>query len=1038
MSKLYDIKFLENKFGEFDTEYNYPRISLIEGSLIYVEKNTKIELEEEIYQIKQDESINPTYIWGYVVEKNAIYLTRSFGENKLFIFNPEWTKTTEYVKGKKLILENLQEDTFDELFEQKAVFKHFYKILWRLRKDLGAEIRDKNGIPDNIAIMEAQHIIDRIIFTYFICEKGLITEKTHGKISGEELFSGIIGQLSDENESWEYLKRLFFEQFAKSGAPDLDCGADVYIHTPYLNGGLFRPKNVVRTSEEDLIIEFDWNKIFDPLNKYTWIIEDEIPDFQENYEGNLTPEIIGHIYEKFVISMEQLGDIEIEELEIDDQGDLKKGNKSIGAYYTPETITDFISKKTITPYLIKEIGEKRNLSFDELIDSLDNNSLVKLLDILKNIKICDPSCGSGAFLLKAGEILLEYETKILNSLNISKEAYNLKKEIIINNLFGVDLQEGAIEICKLRLWLWLISSAPNDVEPDPLPNIEYNFIVGNSLIGFTNNENITQNILIKFDEKDIRPLISLKVGYDRAQKNKIDEAISLLNKTDVKSYANALSYLKSLYSYSEGDNAEILKITIEWIRETIYSKVNKIFHNHMKEKGVKIPFEELENINPFHWEVDFWEIFSGGGFDVIIGNPPYGNILNNFEKKWVKKTFSCNKAKNIAENFFERTLDVLLKNDQYMGYVIPKTIAFYGSWVDIREKILNKNIKYTFDVGIGFVGVNYEEIVLIVENNDFRSEDVKIFSCENLRSPLPLSTKKPIYLGDSTQKNMLESKTIIFKPINDTEQKIIDQINKNSIKFREIFQEKAFRSLYISNREKEEFQEGPVKWINKVPDVKRYYIDKHEDIKLKEKWKDKAEKIMKPRLFFKVLRGKRLVCYTDLIGEYLTTEKLVNVLIKPNGLKLETLMLIINSYIPSFYIQKMLFSETTETSRVMDDIYVGNIPVPKDSFNQDIFKFLHTIMIYLNSSNDLRTKFKEQIGLIDNLIDCLVYELYLSDELNSNLRLILDSLLSYEKFNDDSIPESINALLNIIKTNYDVHKEIEKINSNEWIKVIEK
>jgi len=133
MSEKYNLQFLEKKLGKFDTEYEYPRISLIEGPLFYVEKQTKKELEEEIKRIKSSESMNPTYIWSYEIENGAIYVTRTFGENKVFIYNPTSMNKTEYVKGKLKVLNELQEDTIDNLFDQKAVFDYFYKKLWDLR-----------------------------------------------------------------------------------------------------------------------------------------------------------------------------------------------------------------------------------------------------------------------------------------------------------------------------------------------------------------------------------------------------------------------------------------------------------------------------------------------------------------------------------------------------------------------------------------------------------------------------------------------------------------------------------------------------------------------------------------------------------------------------------------------------------------------------------------------------------------------------------------------------------------------------------------
>jgi hypothetical protein len=126
---------------------------------------------------------------------------------------------------------------------------------------------------------------------------------------------------------------------------------------------------------------------------------------------------------------------------------------------------------------------------------------------------------------------------------------------------------------------------------------------------------------------------------------------------------------------------------------------------------------------------------------------------------------------------------------------------------------------------------------------------------------------------------------------------------------------------------------GPYAFINKVPDVKRYHLEKiwQVDLSPYAQWQAKTEKIMRPRLFFKVLRGSRLVCYPDSKGEYLTTEKLVNLRIDQAKypVSYEFLAGVLNASLPSFYIQRVLFSKTTETSRVMDEPYLRHLILPR-------------------------------------------------------------------------------------------------------------
>ena len=215
----------------------------------------------------------------------------------------------------------------------------------------------------------------------------------------------------------------------------------------------------------------------------------------------------------------------------------------------------------------------------------------------------------------------------------------------------------------------------------------------------------------------------------------------------------------------------------------------------------------------------------------------------------------------------------------------------------------------------------------------------------------------------------------------------------------------------------------------------------------KMEWQKKIESIMVPRIFFKVLRGKRLVCFIDDEGKFLTTEKLVNVTLKESSnYKLQTLMLILNSPLPSFYIQKMLFSDTTETSRVMDDIYVGEMPIPFHApKNQQSFITLCDYMLFLSETEERRKTENELIGFIDKrVIDSLVYELYFKakfedDDLKTDLlRLVEPYLKDIGNFKtEEEKLMLINEVVEKIKADNRIKKEIEKIKAHEWVKVVE-
>jgi hypothetical protein len=320
--------------------------------------------------------------------------------------------------------------------------------------------------------------------------------------------------------------------------------------------------------------------------------------------------------------------------------------------------------------------------------------------------------------------------------------------------------------------------------------------------------------------------------------------------------------------------------------------------------------------------------------------------------------------------------------------IVPKTITFYSAWQSIREFLLNNaNLYMLLDSGITFEEANYEQIVLCLEK-DVTTRKVVIQRADPVKKYV--EPKKIVDDGIVPASYSRIANVIIFRGLSEDEQKIIDKIDSHSIRLREICED-SFRGLYIPDDEKEFLKRGKWKFVNKVPDVQRYKIDKIKmiDISHNGKYLKLAKRILQPRLFLKVLRGERLVAYPDVNGEYLTTEKLVNFIITRDFLyHYNALAGIINSKIPSFYIQRILFSRTTETSRVMDLIYSQYIPIPIINFSNRSQKKLHDdlvalvdVMLDLNkkiqtAKGSKKEQIQRQIEKTDKEIDEIVYKLY--------------------------------------------------------------
>lgn len=1069
----HDLNWLREK-GFFERERIY---QARDGKIIRVDEKNRLAYVEvsSIYEVEElrRETRGIRYLWFYFPENGAVKVYRNVGEVRWFCYNPEFRYRPDYLKSKMDKLTRFSPQNMTILFDIRDIVNRFYDQLWEMRLKMARSINEIK--EDKNKLLVVQRFIDRLIFFYFLSQLGLVRIKnkeidyTLDRRRTRKFFKWVCDTL-DDRELQEFLNKIFFDVLGRveiEGWSKLSfkVGKESFsVVAPSLNGGLFVEEIFESISEREIQIKHVKELIQNVLNRYNWIIGEELPE-EEDVIGDLTPEVVGHIYEKFVISLEQMG---IDKIRLDNiqmvKEEIRVGRKKIGAYYTPEEITNYISMNTIYPYITDRINERFGTNFRniwrELIDkpkyTKKDLEILKYLyfEVLGKLRICDNACGSGSFLIAAGNVLLRLYSKILKILasNLPDDEdvrrvlmsaqrspsrdYYLVRQIIINNLYGVDIIESAVEIAKLRFWLWLISRIdPRRVggrRIETLPNLDFNLMVGNSLVGFIN---------IK-DEFDF-------VNKQKTLDSWLEDKMEWLKKLVKEKQKFKILPICEAVKLKEKLNQELKKAR-EFLNQELY--------NRIKLSGIKISEEEFLKLKPFHWGFEFYETFDldkpkgRRGFDVIVGNPPHGDLLNDAEKEWMKRIHSHSKPNNIAEVFFERSLNQAKLHGR-IGYVIPKTIGFYSTWSNIRSFILNNHrLEHLADVGIGFIGVVFEQLVPIVKKLS-KDETSQIENCLvsiHIGEPLKTSAqgKQIKFVGAIPQSLMQSHGVFIFRPISKVEKEIIELINCKSVKFRSVY-EKAFRGLYIPDKEKTKLRPGSVLWVDKVPYVSQngYYITNVKRIRLKKKWAKKVSDIMKPRLFFKVLRGKRLVCFADIEGKFLTTEKLVNVVLPDNSkYDLRALMIILNSPIPSFYIQKMIFSETTETSRVMDDVYVGEIPIPINlPLTQKPFVILYNYMFFLHATEERRIKEKELIEFIGTqIIDPLVYELYFKEKFEKDgiktdfLELVESYLEDISSLNSDEQKlKIVKQVVGKIKVDKKIMEQIDKIKSHPWVKTIE-
>ncbi|MEM0134925.1 MAG: N-6 DNA methylase, partial [Thermoplasmatales archaeon] len=350
--------------------------------------------------------------------------------------------------------------------------------------------------------------------------------------------------------------------------------------------------------------------------------------------------------------------------------------KKQGAYYTPEEVTKNIAEKTIYPYLLNNFKNilKRDYGWKEtelakytkLQDMLNvekpftwNNDIWNsLLKSVQEVKIVDPACGSGHFLITCLNILSNIQKTILKFTRGKVDMFAIQSSIITNNLYGVDIDPIAVELTKLRLWLNLIGSMEIEEKDhiEKLPNVEYNIVQGDSLIGIDN----------------IERLVDVMAVDPEVLATKLRHTAELIN---------------NYKTEKDPEKNEELRSEINRNIEELEKQANLRFEatkTAHKERGV--PF--------LHWPLKFTSVFISDNpkFDIVIGNPPYGDLLDENDKKYVQQyTSSLNE---IAGAFVDRMIP-MLKEGGNLGYILTYAITFSKDLSGTRSNLLNKFKKTT-------------------------------------------------------------------------------------------------------------------------------------------------------------------------------------------------------------------------------------------------------------------------------------------------------------------------------------------------------
>ena len=414
---------------------------------------------------------------------------------------------------------------------------------------------------------------------------------------------------------------------------------------PYLNGGLFEEDAIdrMRISLPAKLFE----DLFRYLASYNFTVDENDPD---DAEIGVDPEMLGKIFES-----------------------LLEDNKAKGAFYTPKEIVRYMCKESLIAYLSSKLPDVNDSIVRAFVESHEMQPELEpyrdtLDQALRDVKICDPAIGSGAFPMG----LLNELWRCREALEPTGSRVALKKEIIENNIYGVDIERGAIDIARLRFWLSIVVDSEH---PEALPNFDYKFMQGNSLI-----ESYQGCDLSRISGKTVgRPSTStqLVIGLDSDLSRK-----------------NLQRLLREYFSVTDHQQKADM-------RQAINDEVKTLIRESLG--GTTASIAKLNALDPsanqefFLWHTWFKDIFDGGGFDIVIGNPPYGAKYSEECKRYYKDNYVT--AKTITGKqkasldtftlFIEHGYNILKINGN-LAFIVPIALTSSDSLSGVHRILLDK------------------------------------------------------------------------------------------------------------------------------------------------------------------------------------------------------------------------------------------------------------------------------------------------------------------------------------------------------------
>ncbi len=719
----------------FHQDSNNWRISLISKSLSW---------DQELKQIKFE--THPRRYTFVVGEQETIHTAVDRFELLL--------QHTSAIKLEQLLeafsVEKISTDFFKHYYH---FFKGFQEFLidsghfdWFKRKAKELHAEDIKKEAELLVRNFVKKLMGRIVFLYFLQKKGWLGVPKNGIWGdGDKSFiSNLFKSFEDKKSFYSTcLVPLFFDTLNRKRHDDIFSITKTKV--PYLNGGLFE-KDSVEPDELKIKPQL-FEELFTFFDSYNFTIDENSP---EDQDIGVDPEMLGRIFENLL------------------EENLKSAR---GTFYTPKEVVHYMCKESLKAYLFEKLKGKITPNEEKAITAFvyqvgeynpeDIRKHAPALDAaLSTVKICDPAIGSGAFPMGMVYEILRLKKELFGFVKGHKTFdYGAEKLAIIrNSIHGVDIDQGAIDISRLRFWLSLIV---DEDEPKPLPNLDYRIMQGDSLREWYEGIDIS-----KIAIKDIG-LGQITLGFVADDVKKGDKVVL--------TEENRMLINNDVAEYFSSDNAADKKKLRLQIDKTIHKTLVAVIDNEIKRqeilieenfarktqkmidrekaklKEIKLSKERLLEIESLPEKPFFlWNLFFGDvlrenkGFDIVIGNPPYGVKVGEDVTEHYQIT-----SKDSYSAFISLGLGKLLKTNGTLCYIVSDTWLTIKSHLQLRNQILDWQLQKVIRLHQDCFHATVNSCIMSVRKERFNTENShKVVAAD--------------YTNVSTRKNTADFRSKLF------------------------------------------------------------------------------------------------------------------------------------------------------------------------------------------------------------------------------------------------------------------------------------